>query len=156
MSRLPASLAVALTGALLLWLALGINTVLVIGYEFAYLNDGRFPLYPTVPVTYLSLSLLSLPIVLLFALITTVITFVARNWPIWPLLALLWLGAAWIAAGFIAFEFQIDFGATWTTSEAIRSFFYRPYITLPLALIGVATFIWATRRILRPRKNSLF
>ena len=156
MSRLPASLSVAAVGGLLLWLALGINTVLVVGYELAYLNDGRFPLYPTIPVTHLSLALLSLPIVLLFALICAVLTFVARNWPIWPLLGLLWLGAGWVAAGYIAFEFQIDFGTTWTTSEAIRSFFYRPYITPPLALIGVGLFIWATRRILRPRRQSLF
>jgi len=154
MSRLPASLTVALLGALLLWAALSVNTIIVIGYELGYLSDGRFPLYPTIPVTFLSLSLLSIPILLLYALITAALTFIAYRWPLWPLLALIWLVAGWIAAGYIAYEFQIDFGTTWTSTEAIQSFFYRPYVTLPLAAVALVAFILATRRIMRPKPRS--
>ena len=61
MTRLSASLAVAALGTVVLWLALSLNTVIVIGHEFGYLRDGRFPFYPTIPVTYVTLSLLAIP-----------------------------------------------------------------------------------------------
>lgn len=98
-----------------------------------YLGQG-YPLYPVLMVNKVSLAwdagLATLPIILAAALARRV----RLRWLALPVIALLWL---WAAATLIH-PFSIDFGTTWTGTEALAELFLDPLYT-PLALALLLT-----------------
>jgi hypothetical protein len=149
MTRLWASLSVALTGSALLWAALATNGIAVIGYELGYLDGGAWPMTPSVPVTLSSLVWLSMPLAVLFGIASLLISLIGYRRTVWPLLGLLWLVAGYLGGSLLASQIEVDFGATWAGTQAFRSLFFRTHISVPLALAGVMTLALLARWLLQ-------
>jgi hypothetical protein len=96
-----------------------------------YLGTG-YPVTPSLKVTLVSLAidaaLATLPILAAAGLAR----WLHLRWLALPVLVLLWL---WAAAGLI-YPFMIDFGTTWTMTEALVELALHPVHT-PLALAAV-------------------
>lgn len=110
----------------------------LLGIPGDYLGQG-FPVYPGLKVTLLELALTALGATLPIPLIAAL----ARRFRVGllaiPALILLWFWAAM----FMIEPFTIDFGTTWSGTEAVRALFLHWLHTpVALALVAAAAF-WA-------------
>lgn len=115
----------------------------LVGIPGDYLGQG-YPLTPGLTVSKLSLAwdagLATLPI----ALVAVIACRFRQRWLALPGIALLWL---WAATQLIH-PFTIDFGTTWTGTEALTELFLDPLHT-PLALglvLAIAAWSLAARK----------
>lgn len=139
----------ALITGLWCWVLSALHGVWSLGIIHGYLEGGTIPFYPSLPVTYKSFFMGAFGgFIAPFILVFTLCILVPPRHSIYVIVAS-WLIGAWIAAANIAFTYQIDFGTTWTSWEALSSLFYHPIFTpvwLALGLIGAASLTRPLRR----------
>lgn len=123
-------MAAAIAG-LALWLVAGVTLWLhmLTGVPGDYLGQG-YPLYPGLRVTpanlWLDAALAAIPIAPVAAL---------ARWRHWRLAGIVAVGLLWLwAASVVVHPFTIDFGTTWSGTEAFWALFFHPVHT-PLALL---------------------
>lgn len=104
----------------------------LLGIPGNYLGQG-FPLYPGIKVTLAGLALTALLATLPIPFVAALSRRLRLRWLALPPLVLLWL----LAAGDLIEPFTIDFGTTWTLTEAVIELFLHPLHT-PLALALLA------------------
>lgn len=132
------------------WLIAAFHAAWSFGIVEGYLEGGRVPLYPTIPVTYGEFFF--------FTVIAPMLTFVLAL--IWGSIApqrynligffVCWLIGFWAGAENVSFTFQIDYGTSWGPTEALRALFFHPLVT-PFAIVfGLAGTATLTRPLRKP------
>lgn len=100
----------------------------LLGIPGDYLGQG-FPLYPGLKVTGTGLALTALSATLPIPLVAAPSRHLRLRWLALPPVVLLWL----LATADLIAPFTIDFGTTWTMTDAVIELFLHPLHT-PLAL----------------------
>lgn len=119
----------------------------MLGIPGEYLGQG-YPLYPGLTVTGLSLArdsvLATAPIPVLVGLVR----WRAGHLPVIRLAAVALAALLWFwAAAMLIDAFAIDFGTTWSGTEALRALFlHRLHTPFALALVAVVTYLAAGSR----------
>ena len=143
MRRLRPAAALSFWVALWAWFLVTLHGIWTFGYVYGYLDEGRMPLTPSLPVTYAEFIFLgcvafivSFPLGLIANLAFPMPFCVSAR-------VTSCITGSYIAAESMAFEFQIDFGATWGPNEAMLELFVDPVVTpiwLVLGICGTALF----------------
>ncbi|MDA9208512.1 hypothetical protein N9O61_06495 [Octadecabacter sp.] len=138
MLRLRRAAALAIVTALWCWLLTAAHGIWSLGLERGYLDGGRIPLYPSLPVTYGSFfidSFSALFITFLFAFGMSAV--LPRTYHL-PSACIAWGVGAYIGLSGIAFVYQIDFGTTFAPFEATRALILHPFVTPVWLVLGIA------------------
>ncbi|SMX38075.1 hypothetical protein [Octadecabacter ascidiaceicola] len=148
--RLRHAALLAFITALWCWLLTALHGMWSFGVVLDYLNDGRMPLYPSLPVTYGTFFIYTITAPIVVFLLAFVAC--AALPPTYHLAAIM---LAWTIGGFLgatglAFEFQFDFGATWVGIEAFSALFFHPIMTPFWIIFGLA----GTASFTRPLRQS--
>ncbi|MDG1408762.1 MAG: hypothetical protein P8Q50_13355 [Octadecabacter sp.] len=116
------------------WIITALHGAWSFGIVEGYLDGGRVPLYPTMPVIYGEFFFQALVSLLItFALAVIWCSFAPQPLRLIGVLVA-WLIGFWAGAENISFTFQIDYGTTWAPFEALRALFIHSIVT-PFALV---------------------
>ncbi|MGJ8612148.1 MAG: hypothetical protein ACSHWY_13690 [Octadecabacter sp.] len=151
-NRLRTAASLALITALWCWLLTVLHAIWSFGIVLGYLDGGRIPLHPSLPVTYASFLMQALgAFAITFILALVACTAAPRRFHL-AILMVIWLIGGYWGATDAAYYYQIDFGMTWRPHEAFRALFFHPIVTpfwIGLGLAGTASF---TRPLRIPTK----
>jgi hypothetical protein len=138
---------VSLTGGVLMLVTLWFHAFWVFGVEMDYLNGGRQPMAPSLPITTLFFAQLALAPAILTTILLAMTLSLTRHRPgLWRGLALpLWVFLWFLSAGGIASQFAVDFGTTWGFMEPFRALMAHAILTPASLLTGLAGLWFALR-----------
>ncbi len=141
--KLRRAAALAIVTALWCWLLTAAHGIWSLGLVGGYLDGGRIPLYPSLPVTYGSFFIDSFSALFVAFLFTFGFSVALPRAYHLPSACIAWVIGAFIGLGGIAFVYQIDFGTTFGPFEATLELILHPFVTpvwLVLGLAGTAFF----------------
>lgn len=137
-ARLRTAAGLALVVSLWCWLLTALHGIWSFGIVLGYLDGGKIPLYPSLPVTYASFFMYTLgAFAITFPLAFVVCSFLAARFHLAALMLIWVVGAYWGALD-ITFTYQIDFGTTWRPHEAFLALFFHPIVTPFWIALGLA------------------
>ena len=138
---------ISLTGAALSFLTLWFHAFWVFGVALDYLNGGRQPMAPGLPVTTRFFAELAFLPALLTGFGLTVVLAFTRHRPVLQRGIALpaWLILWFLSADFVATQFAIDFGTTWGFAEPFGALMAHDILT-PACLLAGLTALWCAFR----------
>ncbi|MBU2992977.1 hypothetical protein Q4555_02755 [Octadecabacter sp. 1_MG-2023] len=140
----------ALVTALWCWIMSALHGIWSFGIIRDYLDGGVVPLYPSMPVTYMTFFMYATGAFMVSFLAVFTLCVLAPSKFRLAIVLGAWLIGAWMGAANISFLFQIDFGTTWRTWEAILSLFVHGLFTPIWLFIG----LWGTEALTRPLRKA--
>ncbi|MCF2870267.1 hypothetical protein L0664_04235 [Octadecabacter sp. G9-8] len=136
--------------ALWCWVLTAGYTIWKFGYVDGYLELGEIPFNPTIPITYLTLFMLTIGafgVTFVVGIIATMVS--PPRWHLWAVLAAWCIGAG-VAAIDVSFLFLDHGGGTWLPHEALRATFFHPIVTPFWIILGLA----GTASLTRPLRTD--